>query len=97
MYVEPVYSDEGAGKVQIGLRVKGLLEGSPAAVSGRVSVGDSLMQVEGVSVAGLKLKELAPLLLGPEGTTVRILLRSQAGETKEVDIVRGDPIKKQEL
>ena len=97
MYVEPVYSDGGAGKVQIGLRVKGLLEGSPAALSGRVSVGDSLVQVEGISVGGLKLKQLAPLLLGPEGTVVRILLRSEGGEDKEVEIQRGDPIKKQEL
>jgi hypothetical protein len=97
MYVEPVYSDGGAGKVQIGLRVKGLLEGSPAALSGRVSVGDSLVQVDGVSVGGLKLKQLALLLLGPEGTVVKILLRSEGGEDKEVEIPRGDPIKKQEL
>lgn len=97
MYVEPAYADGGAGKVQVGLRVKGLLPGSPAAESGEVTVGDMLVQVEGQSVGGLKLKQLAPLLLGEEGTVVRLVLSTPEGGVKEVELVRGDPIAKEEL
>jgi hypothetical protein len=41
MYIEPVYderADQAGAKVQVGLRVKSLLPGSPAALSGKIKV-----------------------------------------------------------
>eukprot|EP00960_Hanusia_phi_P074468 768250-Hanusia_phi.AAC.1 len=60
MFVEPFFSEqeegEGEGRRQIGLRVKGLLPGGPAASSERIEVGDMLLQVDGEEVAGQPLK-----------------------------------------
>ena len=58
----------GAGK-QPQLEVHSILPGSPAADNG-VLPGDQLEQVNGVSVRGLPLYNVARLLLGAEGSAV---------------------------
>lgn len=46
------------------LQVKSLLKGSPAQVSERIAIGDYIIAVNGESVYGKSLAELAEKLLG---------------------------------
>lgn len=44
-------------------------------------MGDTLLEVEGRPVGGVMLKDLAAMLLGDEGTFVRLRLRRDHGVT----------------
>ncbi|EKX40314.1 hypothetical protein GUITHDRAFT_113554 [Guillardia theta CCMP2712] len=52
------------------LEIKTFLKGSPADVCNDISVGDIIVAVEGKSVEGISLAELAERLLGPPGSQV---------------------------
>lgn len=49
-------------------------------------MGDTLARVDMVDVSKMRLKDLAPLLLGPEGSLVKITLQEQDGTEKEVSV-----------
>uniref|UniRef100_A0A7S0MG07 PDZ domain-containing protein n=1 Tax=Cryptomonas curvata TaxID=233186 RepID=A0A7S0MG07_9CRYP len=76
VYFQRSKEDEGA------LVVKSILKGSPSQLSNKVFVGDVILAVNGDSVYGKSLAELAEKLLGPSGTVVECTF--QNGATKEV-------------
>lgn len=49
-------------------------------------VGDTLARVDMVDVSRMRLKDLAPLLLGPEGSLVKVTLQEQDGTENEVSV-----------
>ena len=93
MFVEPVYTDkedeEGGAREQIGLLVKRLVPGGPAALSGAIREGDMLLKVDEEQVATMKLKQLAAHLLGQEGSDVVLTLQRGGVEDYTVTIKRG--------
>ncbi|EKX50267.1 hypothetical protein GUITHDRAFT_135429 [Guillardia theta CCMP2712] len=69
-----------------------LVPGGPAwesSSSGGLQVGDVLQTVDGKNVYRWPVAQLAPLLLGPESSTVRLGVQVGIGaeEAKEVDIL----------
>mmetsp|Transcript_17878 Transcript_17878/g.49531 ORF Transcript_17878/g.49531 Transcript_17878/m.49531 type:complete len:192 (+) Transcript_17878:230-805(+) len=76
VYFQRSKEDDGA------LVVKSILKGSPSQLSNKVFVGDVILAVNGESVYGKSLAELAEKLLGPAGTQVECTF--QNGVTKEV-------------
>jgi hypothetical protein len=78
-----VRSAKGRG----GLRVFGVGDGSNA-TTGKgltVKVGDELAMVEGTDVRGMAMAELAPLLLGPAGSSVALVFSRPSGVVAETD------------
>jgi len=72
------------------LHVKSLAVGGPAEKSGQVSVGDVLHEIEGHHVYRKPVAQLAPLILGQEGTKVRLgLQRGNLQRLVYVDLRRG--------
>ncbi|EKX49065.1 hypothetical protein GUITHDRAFT_151603 [Guillardia theta CCMP2712] len=69
------------------LIVASMKDDGPAARSGKVRVGDLLETIDGVEVKTTDFEELAHLLLGPEGSTVRLGLRRD-GKLINAPIVR---------
>jgi hypothetical protein len=90
MGVRPVYVEDGGERRQTGLEVSRLVNGGPAAASGRIRVGDSLEAVDGVDVRSLPVRQLSAVLAGLEGSSVRLGLRGQAegAAPYEVELVR---------
>mmetsp|Transcript_6767 Transcript_6767/g.15853 ORF Transcript_6767/g.15853 Transcript_6767/m.15853 type:complete len:164 (+) Transcript_6767:194-685(+) len=75
---------------QDALQVKSLLKGSPAQLCNKISIGDTIVAVNGESVYGKSLAELAEKLLGPSGSPVECAF--EKGGSKEqysVTLVRG--------
>lgn len=58
----------------------------PAARAG-VTVGDSLLEVDGRAVPGAKANDIRPLLLRPVGTSVTFKLRRASGEEYSVSLL----------
>jgi C-terminal processing protease CtpA/Prc len=56
----------------IGLLVHSLVVGGPAESCGLIRKGDELIAVDGTNVCGMGAKELAQVLIGPVGTSVRV-------------------------
>ena len=78
-----VVIDEQGGSFMI-VRV---LNDSPAERAG-VKVGEEIISVDGVGVAGLTVAEVAGRVRGPEGTNVALELRSPGSSTRTVTIAR---------
>ena len=55
-----------------GLKVKSCIPDGPAMQCGRLEVDDTLVSVDQVDVRNLDSLQLAPLILGPAGSTVRL-------------------------
>ncbi|KAJ1486673.1 hypothetical protein T484DRAFT_1943079 [Baffinella frigidus] len=69
------------------LTVKRLVPGGPAALAGTVESGDALHAIDGVNVIGMEKPQVADLLVGPQGSTVRLrFLRPVGNSTKFVDL-----------
>jgi carboxyl-terminal processing protease len=74
--------------VKQGLRVEGVFKGSPAERAG-IAVGDTIVSVEGHSLAGLDADAATALIKGPEGTEVTIGVRgAKGGGTRQEHLVR---------
>ncbi|EKX35389.1 hypothetical protein GUITHDRAFT_155501 [Guillardia theta CCMP2712] len=72
------------------LQVKSLLKGSPAQLCNKISIGDRIIAVNGESVHGRSLAELAEKLLGPTGSVVECTFKSvKSNEIFSVTLVRG--------
>ena len=52
--------------------IKGIYQGSPADSSGVITEGDTLLEVNGETVRGLSLQQVAPLITGPLDTPVQL-------------------------
>ncbi len=63
-----------------------VFQGSPAEKAG-LQMGDRIKQVDGKDVAGLTAEEVANLIKGPEGTSVRIVVQRGTGD-RSVTITR---------
>ena len=75
------------------LRVVDVVAGGAAhAIAGFAEVGDVLVSVDGVNVAGMSLAELGKLIVGDEGTVVAITLaKGGTGEHKSAALSRRTP------
>jgi len=62
------------------LQVKSLLKGSPAQTCNQVSIGDYIIAVNGESVYGKSLAELAEKLLGPSGSVVECSFKKEVSK-----------------
>lgn len=64
--------------------VVGVIEGTPA-FSAKLKSGDILIKVNGKSISGMKVAEVADIVRGPEGTSVTLtLLRNKKIITKKI-------------
>jgi hypothetical protein len=72
----------------IGLLVHSLVAGGPADSCGLIRKGDELVSVDGIDVRGMGAGELAQVLIGPVGTSVRVaFLRGHpAGPRQSVSV-----------
>jgi carboxyl-terminal processing protease len=74
--------------VEDGLRVERVFRGSPAGAAG-IEVGDTVVSVDGRSIAGLDSSAATDLIKGPEGSTVTVGVRApKGGRTREVRLTR---------
>lgn len=76
--------------VKKGLRVAQVFKHSPADQAG-IEPGDTIVSVEGESIAGLNSTEATEKIKGPEGTQVTIGVRdAKTGKTRELTITRAE-------
>jgi carboxyl-terminal processing protease len=76
------------GQVERGLRVERVFKGSPAERA-RIETGDTVVSVEGKSIAGLNSTVATERIKGPEGTEVTIgVLDGESGEVRELRLTR---------
>jgi carboxyl-terminal processing protease len=73
-----------------GLRVASVFKGSPAERAG-IEVGETIVSVDGRSIAGLGSNAATELIKGPEGTEVTIGVRARpGGKTRRERLVRAE-------
>jgi carboxyl-terminal processing protease len=71
-----------------GLRVESVFKGSPAERAG-IEVGETIVSVDGRSIAGLSSEAATALIKGPEGTEVTVVVRNpKSGRTRQVRLTR---------
>jgi carboxyl-terminal processing protease len=76
--------------VKQGLRVAEVFKRSPADQAG-IEPGDTIVSVEGESIAGQNGTEATKLIKGPEGTQVTIGVRdAKTGKTRQLTITRAE-------
>jgi carboxyl-terminal processing protease len=74
--------------VKEGLRVESVFKGSPAEGAG-IEVGDTIVSVDGRSLAGLDSTSATALIKGPEGSEVTVGVRgSKGGKVRQAHITR---------
>lgn len=74
--------------VKDGLRVAEVFKGSPADEGG-IAVGDTVVSVDGRSLAGLGSTAATELIKGPEGTEVTLGVHdARSGKTRQVELTR---------
>lgn len=77
-------------EVERGLRIERVFKGSPAERSG-IEVGDTIVSVEGKSIAGLSANLATERIKGPEGTEVTIgVLDRGSGKVRELQLTRAE-------
>jgi carboxyl-terminal processing protease len=77
-------------KVKRGLRASQVFPGSPAAAAG-IEPGDTIVSVEGESIAGQSSTEATAKIKGPEGTKVTVgVLDAKTGKVREETLVRAE-------
>jgi carboxyl-terminal processing protease len=88
--IEGRFSGVGLSVTQLddGLGVQAVFKGSPAERAG-IEVDDTIVSVDGRSIAGLSAEAAAARIKGPEGTGVTIGVRDGAkGKTRQVELIR---------
>lgn len=77
-------------EVRPGLRVVKVFAGSPAERAG-IGIGDTIVSVDGRSIAGLDSVAATARIKGPEGTEVRVGVRDGgAGDVRQVRLTRAE-------
>lgn len=75
-------------EIKAGLRVSGVFKRSPAERAG-IEVGETIVSVDGDSIAGLDSDAATALIKGPEGTEVTVGVRGpKGGQTRQEHLVR---------
>jgi carboxyl-terminal processing protease len=74
-----------------GLRVAGVLGGSPAEIGG-VRDDDVIISIDGKPLANLSTEEAANLLQGPAGSAVKMTLKNPAGAVRGMSLVRAEVV-----
>lgn len=90
--IEGRFSGIGLSVVEVkrGLRVASVFPRSPAAKAG-IEAGDTVVSVEGESLAGVSSTEATSKIKGPEGTEVTIGVRDgKSGEVRELTLTRAE-------
>jgi carboxyl-terminal processing protease len=76
--------------VKRGLRVARVFSSSPAAEAG-IKVGDTIVSVDGESIAGVGSSEARAKIKGPEGTEVTVgLLSPKSGKVRKLTLTRAE-------
>jgi carboxyl-terminal processing protease len=76
--------------VKDGLRVEQIFKRSPAEAAG-IAAGETIVSVDGRSIAGLSSDTATALIKGPEGTEVTVGVReSKQGEVRQVRLTRAE-------
>lgn len=75
--------------VKKGLRVAEVFAHSPADKAG-IEVGETVVAVEGESIAGLSSAEATAKIKGPEGTKVTVGVRGKGGKVRELTLTRAE-------
>jgi carboxyl-terminal processing protease len=74
--------------VKDGLRIESVFKGSPAERAG-IEAGETIVSVDGESIAGLESDAATALIKGPEGTEVTVGVRGpKGGKTRRERLVR---------
>ncbi|HEY5941540.1 MAG TPA: S41 family peptidase [Solirubrobacterales bacterium] len=90
--IEGRFSGVGLSVVEVkkGLRVAQVFPGSPAEQAG-IEVGDTIVSVDGKSIAGQSSTESTNQVKGPEGTQVKLGVRdAQSGKTRQLNVTRAE-------
>ncbi len=90
--IEGHFSGVGLSVVEVpkGLRVAQVFPGSPAEQAG-IEVGDTIVSVEGKSIAGQGSAEATKQIKGPEGTQVTLGVRdAKSGGTRQLTLTRAE-------
>jgi carboxyl-terminal processing protease len=90
--IEGRFSGVGLSVVEVpkGLRVAEVFPRSPAEEAG-IEVGDTIVSVEGKSIAGKSSDESTKLIKGPEGTQVTLGVRdAKSGRTRKLTVTRAE-------
>lgn len=90
--IEGRFSGVGLSVIEVpkGLRVAQVFPRSPAEEAG-IEVGDTIVSVEGKSIAGKSSEESTKLIKGPEGTEVTLGVRdAESGKTRKVTVTRAE-------
>jgi carboxyl-terminal processing protease len=72
------------------VRITNVLPDSPAMETGRLELGDTLTHINGVTVEGLSLMDVAKQIRGKKGTSVHLTLMPEKGQQKRVSITRDE-------
>lgn len=75
--------------VKDGLLVERIFKRSPAEAAG-IEVGETIVSVDGRSIAGLSSDEATALIKGPEGTEVTVGVRALGGTVRQVRLTRAE-------
>lgn len=76
------------------VKVKSLIEGGSAALSGQVKAGDVIVKVDNREVHGLSFRAFQGLLLGAPGTKVSIVgVREKDGQRYDVILIRNGTVR----
>ncbi|HEU4463120.1 MAG TPA: S41 family peptidase [Solirubrobacterales bacterium] len=90
--IEGRFSGVGLSVIEApkGLRVAQVFPRSPAEEAG-IEVGDTIVSVEGKSIAGKSSDESTKLIKGPEGTEVTLGVRdAKSGKTRKLTVTRAE-------
>ena len=90
--IEGRFSGVGLSVIEVpkGLRVAQVFPRSPAEEAG-IEVGDTIVSVEGKSIAGKGSAEATKLIKGPEGTQVTLGVRdAKSGKTRRLTVTRAE-------
>jgi len=91
--IEGHFSGVGLSVIEVkkGLRVIKVFKGSPAEAGG-VEAGDTIVSVEGESIAGLDSTESTQKIKGPEGTQVTVGIETKNGKKSEKTLTRANVV-----
>jgi carboxyl-terminal processing protease len=89
--IEGRFSGVGLSVIEVpkGLRVAQVFPRSPAEEAG-IEVGETIVSVEGESIAGKSSDESTKLIKGPEGTEVTLDVRAKSGKTRKLTVTRAE-------
>ncbi len=91
--IEGHFSGVGLSVIEVkkGLQVIKVFKGSPAEAGG-VEAGDTIVSVEGKSIAGLDSTESTQMIKGPEGTQVTVGIEKKNGKKSEKTLTRANVV-----